>query len=174
MLFRSVGGASKASIISIEKINPLKAYVNLSESYYPNIAKGTKVSLRNNIYTDRAFDGSVNIKYPTVDPSSRTFTVEVKIPNNDKVLRPGMFGTVNFLVGETDAIVVPALAVLKLQGSNQRYVFVNDNGRAKRVEVSLGRRFDDQVEIISDEIQEGDELVVVGQARLINGSLLAL
>ncbi|MGL5682466.1 MAG: efflux RND transporter periplasmic adaptor subunit [Marinifilaceae bacterium] len=167
-----VGGASKASIITIQKINPLKAYVSLSESYYPSIAKGTKVSLRNNIFPDKAFDGSVNIKYPTVDPSSRTFTVEVKIPNNEMTLRPGMFGSVNFFVGETDAIVVPALAVLKLQGSNQRYVFLNNNGKAKRVEVTLGRRFDDQVEIVSDQIQEGDELIVVGQARLIDGSVL--
>lgn len=165
-----VAGASKASIIAIEKINPLKAYVNLTESYYPNISKGTKVILRSNIYPNRDFPGEVSIKYPTIDPASRTFTVEVKIPNNDLALRPGMFGTMEFFVGATDAIVVPALAVLKLQGSNNRYVFLNRDGKAKRVSVTMGRRFDDKVEIISDQIVEGDELVVTGQARLIDGA----
>ena len=63
-------------------------------------------------------------------------------------------------------------AVLKLQGSNDRYVFINDNGIAKRVAVKLGRRFDDKVELLSDEIHEGDELIIVGQGRLINGSKL--
>ena len=81
-----------------------------------------------------------------------------------------MFGSITFFIGETETMVVPALAVLKLQGANNRYVFLNDNGKAKRVEVILGKRFDDQVELISDEIKEGDELITVGQARLVDGA----
>lgn len=66
-------------------------------------------------------------------------------------------------------MVVPSIAVLKLQGSNNRYVFLNDNGKAKRVDVVLGKRFEDQVEIITNQIKPGDELIVVGQARLVDG-----
>lgn len=170
----AVGGAAKPSIIAIEKINPLKAYVSLSEQYFLAVKKGTKVELRSNIYPDRVFEGTVNIVYPTIDPASRTFTVEVKIPNSDEALRPGMYGTINFFIGETETVVVPALAVLKLQGANNRYVFLNKGGKAKRVEVTLGRRFEDQVEIISDEIHEGDELVVVGQGKLVDGKAIAV
>lgn len=168
----AAGGAAKPSIIAIEKINPLKAYVNLSEQYFLAVKKGTKVELRSNIYPDRVFEGTVSIVYPTIDPASRTFTVEVKIPNSDEALRPGMYGTINFFIGETETVVVPALAVLKLQGANNRYVFLNKDGKAKRVEVTLGRRFEDQVEIISDEIHEGDELVVVGQGKLVDGKAM--
>ena len=157
------GGASKPSIIAIEKINPLKAYVNLAEQYYLAVQKGTKVQLKSNIYPDRTFDGTVSIVYPTIDPASRTFTVEVKIPNSDESLRPGMYGTIDFFIGNTETVVAPAIAVLKLQGSNDRYVFLNQGGKAKHVAVKLGRRFEDQVELISDEIHEGDELIVVGQ-----------
>ena len=85
-----------------------------------------------------------------------------------------MYGTINFFIGETETVVVPALAVLKLQGANNRYVFLNKEGKAKRVDVTLGRRFEDQVEVISNEIGEGDELVVVGQGRLVDGSLLSI
>lgn len=170
----AAGGAAKPSIIAIEKINPLKAYVNLSEQYFLAVKKGTKVELRSSIYPDRVFEGTVSIVYPTIDPASRTFTVEVKIPNGDEALRPGMYGTINFFIGETETVVVPALAVLKLQGANNRYVFLNKDGKAKRVEVTLGRRFEDQVEIISDEIREGDELVVVGQGKLVDGKVIAV
>lgn len=170
----ATGGAAKPSIIAIEKINPLKAYVNLSEQYFLSVKKGTKVELKSNIFPDRTFEGTVSIVYPTIDPSSRTFTVEVKIPNKDEALRPGMYGTINFFIGQTETVVAPALAVLKLQGANNRYVFLNKDGKAKRVEVTLGRRFEDQVEVISDEIREGDELVVVGQGRLVDGSLLSI
>ena len=168
------GGASKPSIIAIEKINPLKAYVNLAEQYYLSVQKGTKVQLKSNIYPDRTFDGTVSIVYPTIDPASRTFTIEVKIPNSDESLRPGMYGTIDFFIGNTETMVVPAIAVLKLQGSNDRYVFLNKDGKAKRVAVKLGRRFEDQVELISDEIREGDELIVVGQGRLVDGSPLSI
>lgn len=170
----AVGGAAKPSIIAIEKINPLKAYVNLSEQYFLSVKKGTKVELKSNIFPDRVFEGTVSIVYPTIDPSSRTFTVEVKIPNANEILRPGMYGTINFFIGETETVVAPAIAVLKLQGANNRYVFLNKDGKAKRVDVTLGRRFEDQVEVISNEIHEGDELVVVGQGRLVDGSPLSI
>jgi RND family efflux transporter MFP subunit len=166
------GGAPKASILSIEKIDPLKALVEITEQYFPALREGINVELKVSIYPGRVFPGKVSIVHPTIDKNSRTFTVEVTIPNSDRVLRPGMFGTIHFLVGATDAIIVPALAVLKLQGSNVRYVFINDNGKAKRVDVTLGKRFDDQVEIISGGIKAGDEIVSVGQARLVDGALL--
>ena len=168
------GGASKPSIIAIEKINPLKAYVNLSEQYFLSVKKGTKVELKSNLYPDRIFEGQVSIVYPTIDPASRTFTVEVKIPNDDEALRPGMYGTINFFIGNTETVVVPAIAVLKLQGANDRYVFINKDGKAKRVSVNLAKRFEDKIELISDEIQEGDELIVVGQGRVIDGSPITI
>lgn len=166
------GGASKPSIIAIEKINPLKAYVNLSEQYFLSVKKGTKVELQSSLFPDRVFEGTVSIVYPTIDPASRTFTVEIKIPNNDEALRPGMYGKINFFIGNTETVVAPAIAVLKLQGANDRYVFLNKDGKAKRVAVTIGKRFEDKVELISNEIQEGDELIVVGQGRVVDGSPL--
>ncbi len=166
------GGASKPSIIALEKINPLKAYVNLSEQYFLQVKEGTSVSLKSAIFPDRTFEGKVKIVYPTIDPASRTFSVEVQIPNAKEELRPGMYATMNFAVNQTEAMVAPAIAILKLQGSNARYAFLNRDGRAKRVDITLGKRFEDKVEISSPDIKEGDELVVVGQGRLVDGSLL--
>ena len=159
----SFGGATKPSIIAIEKIDPVKAYVSLSEQYYLTVKPGTKVELKNNIYPDQVFEGKVSIVYPSIDPASRTFTVEVKIPNKNEALRPGMYGTINFFIGNTETVVAPAIAV-----------FLNKDGKAKRVGVKLGKRFDDKVELISDEVHEGDELIVVGQGRLVDGSPLSI
>ena len=66
-------------------------------------------------------------------------------------------------------LVVPSVAVLKLQGSNERYMFTVENGTAKRITVLIGKRFDDKVEIITDELKEGDIIIVKGQAKLIDG-----
>ena len=45
---------------------------------------------------------------------------------------------------------------------------------AQRIEVTIGKRFDDQLEIISDNLKEGDNLVTEGQSRLINGDKIEI
>jgi hypothetical protein len=72
-------------------------------------------------------------------------------------------------LGEEMALVVPAVAVLKMQGSNERYVFLEEDSVARYIPVTLGKRFDDKLEVISDKILEGSHLIVSGQAKLVAG-----
>lgn len=162
--------AGKAAIISIEKIDPIKAHVYITEQFFPNIKKDIGIELTTSLYPGKKFNGKVKIVYPTIDPQSRTFALELVIPNKEEKLRPGMTGSIKLNLSESEAMIVPSLSVLKLQGSNVRYVFVVREGKAKLVNVKTGRRFEDEVEIISDEIKEGDRLVIYGQARLKEGS----
>ena len=161
-------------ILSLVQLRTLKAFVNIPETYFPQMKKGMSIDVTSEIYPDQTFKAEVEIVYPTIDPSTHTFQVQVRIPNASETLRPGMYATAAINFGKVQTTVVPYQAVLKLQGSNERYVFLNDDGVAKRVTVKLGQRFDDQTEIISDEIKEGDEIVVVGQARLIDGAKLSV
>ena len=159
-------------IVILTQINTLKALVNIPETYFPLIKAGKKVTLRSDIYPEQEFSALIETVYPTIDPTTHTFQVRLKIPNTKEVLRPGMFARVTLEMGEIESLLVPYQAVLKLQGANERYIFVNDNGIAKRVVVKMGERFDDKIEIISDQIKEGDEVVIVGQSRLVSGAVL--
>ena len=156
-------------ILTLIQINTLKAIVNIPEAYFPMIKAGTKVQLSSDIYKGRTFEGTIEIIYPTIDANTHTFQAKVRIPNAKEELRPGMYMSVNIDLDNIEAIIVPYQSVLKLQGANERYVFINNDGYAKRIVVEMGKRFDDKIEIISDEIKEGDELVVVGQAKLVDG-----
>jgi membrane fusion protein, multidrug efflux system len=162
--------AGKAAVISLMQINPLKAVVSISEMYFPDIKKGMKASVSADVYPDEIFEGSIYKVYPTIDKYTRTFQTEILIGNNSEQLRPGMFARIEIRLGEAKALVVPAISILKQEGTNNRYVFINENGVAKQVDVKLGKRFDDKVELISKDIQEGMELIVNGQANLIDGS----
>ena len=165
---------SGAPILVLSQINTLKALVNIPESYFPEVKKGMTLNLRSDIYPDQVFPATIEIVYPTIDPRTHTFQAKLKIANGQDLLRPGMFVRTSLEFGEVEAIVVPYQAVLKLVGSNERYIFLNNNGSAKRVSVNLGQRFDDKVEILSNEIKEGDQLVSVGQAKLIDGVKLSI
>ena len=147
----------------------LKAHINIPESYYPSIKEGMNVAITLDVFTDKEFKGIIEIVSPVIDATTHTFQVQIKISNAGGVLRPGMFARIGVDFDKINAKVVPYQAVLKLQGSNERYVYVNNNGVAKRVKVQMGKRYDDKIEILSDELKEGDQLVVVGQARLVDG-----
>lgn len=160
--------SGKAAILSVVQISPLKSIINIPETYYPLVEEGMKTQIKCDIYPDQTYIGEIIRKYPTIDVYTHSFQVEIKIDNPGEKLRPGMFARVDLNLGELNALVVPVLAVLKMQGSNDRYVFTEDHGVAKRITVTLGQRFDDLVEVISPELKEGDQLIIAGQARLID------
>jgi len=156
-------------ILVITQIDKLKALVAIPETYFPLFKEGMKLSLTSEIYPDQTFPATVEVVYPTIDASSHTFQVKVVVPNAKNLLRPGMYVTTTIGLGKANVIVAPYQAVEKLVGANDRYVFLNDNGRAKRVSVELGQRFDQDIEIIAPEIVPGIELVTTGQHKLVDG-----
>jgi multidrug efflux pump subunit AcrA (membrane-fusion protein) len=82
-----------------------------------------------------------------------------------------MFARVSLDLGQTETIIVPSAAVVKQEGTNNRYIFLaQDNAVARKVLVKIGDRFDDKLEIISDEINVGDKIIVAGQEKLLDGS----
>lgn len=156
-------------ILVLTQIDKLKALVAIPEMYFPKFKEGMKLTLASEIYPDQAFPATVEVVYPTIDASSHTFQVKIVIPNQKNLLRPGMYVTTTIGLGREKAIVAPYQSVEKLVGANDRYVFLNDNGRAKRIGVTLGQRFDQDIEIIAPEIVGGVEMVTTGQHKLVDG-----
>lgn len=156
-------------ILVLTQIDRLKALIAIPESYIPQVKTGMKLTLRSDVYPDKEFPATIEIVYPTVDATSHTFQAKVVMQNNGGLLRPGMYVTANLALGTEAVITAPYSAVLKLIGANDRYVFVNDNGVARRVTVEMGQRFGDDVEIFGEGIEPGVELVTKGEARLIDG-----
>lgn len=156
-------------IVVLTQVDKLKTLVAIPESYIPLVKKGMQLQLRSSVYPDRVFPATIEVVYPTLDAASHTFQVKVVVPNQQGLLRPGMYVTTTIGLNKETVIMAPYSTVLKLIGANDRYVFINDNGRAKRVTVEMGQRVGDDVEIIAPEIVEGVELVTKGEARLIDG-----
>lgn len=156
-------------ILVLTQLDKLKALVAIPESYFPQFKEGMKLTLASEIYPEKTFDAKVEVVYPTIDASSHTFQVKIVVPNGKNLLRPGMYVTTTIGLGKAKAIIAPYQAVEKLVGANDRYVFINDDGRAKRVSVELGQRFDQNIEIIAPEIVDGVEMVTTGQHKLVDG-----
>ena len=158
-----------APIFTVEQIVPVKLLVGISESDYSKVKKGDSVTVVADAIPGKTFYGKINRIYPTVDPATRTFTVEIKIDNNYKTLRPGMFvrATVNF--GSNNSVVIPDVAVVKQQGSGERFVYVlNEDGTVTYQKVVLGRRMGTEYEVLEG-LSNGAKVVTGGQIRLKDG-----
>ncbi len=80
-----------------------------------------------------------------------------------------MFVRVYLRLGEREALVVPSIAVLQQAGTSQRYIMLHKDGKARRVNVQIVNRHDDQLEIASPEIEGGEQLIYAGQNNVEDG-----
>ena len=156
-------------IVVLTQVKKLKALIAVPEKYYPLIKEGMKLTVKSEVYPEETFPATIEVVYPTIDAASHTFQCKIVIPNASEKLRAGMYVTTTLGLGKENTIVVPYQSVEKLIGSNERYVFINENGYAKRVSVKLGQRFDESIEIIAPEIKAGVEYISVGQHKLVDG-----
>lgn len=166
--------SGKSAVVTVMQINPLKIIVSLSEQYYPLIRIGMKAGITADVYENEVFTGTVYRIAPTINAITRSFNVEIELPNRNDLLKPGMFVRVSMDLGEVETFVVPSNTVMLQEGTNLRYIFIAENGEAKRIVVGIGKRFDDRLEIISDVLKEGDRIITEGQARLIAGNKIEI
>ncbi len=157
-------------ILVLNQINVLKALIAVSESYFPYVKKGMRVDIQSDLYPEEVFPATVEIVYPTIDPATHTFQLKLKLNNSSLKLRPGMYVSTSMPLGEVQTLVVPYNSVLKMTGSNDRYVFVADGNVARRVFVKMGQRYNEMIEVTDTELRDGDRIVTVGQAKLVDGS----
>ena len=156
-------------ILTIEQLRPVKVLVNVSEGEFTKVRKGMKVDIKLDVYGDEVFTGTVSLIHPTIDPTTRTFTVEIDIMNNDERVRPGMFARVSMNFGTSNHVVVPDRAIVKQTGSGDKYVYVYKDGKVSFDKVELGQRLDNAYEVLSG-VENGADVVITGQTRLSNGA----
>lgn len=154
-------------ILTVMQLQPVKIIVNISEEFYPQTRIGTPVDITLDIYPDKSFNGKVSLIYPTIDAVTRTFQTQVSIPNGDLKLRPGMFARAKVNFGAKERVVISDKAVIKQNGTNDKYVYVLDGDAVSYVKVILGRRVGNIYEVISG-VEAGQQVVVAGQSKLVD------
>ncbi|MDD4091687.1 MAG: efflux RND transporter periplasmic adaptor subunit, partial [Smithellaceae bacterium] len=124
---------------------------------------------------DSAFTGQVIEVGSLAEPTTRAFSVRMEVRNPDGTLRPGMTAEIQIPSGRQEEVIrVPGEAVLR-DMDNTAYVFVVDEvkRRAFRRKISLGKIDENGIAVAAGLVQ-GELVVVGGQHKLQNGSLVAL
>ncbi|MBR5282505.1 MAG: efflux RND transporter periplasmic adaptor subunit [Alistipes sp.] len=156
-------------IFVVQKINPVKIMISVSESLYSYIKKGMAVTVEFDALPEQQFSAKVSRITPSIDASTRTFPVELVLANDKELVKPGMYARVTMNYGTRQNVVVPDVAVVKQLGSGNRYVYVyKQDGTVAYQKVEIGRRMGDKFEILSG-VADGDVVVTSGHIALKDG-----
>ena len=156
-------------IYVVQRINPVKIMINVSEALYTHVKKGMAVNVTLDALEGQTFEGKITRITPSIDASTRTFAVEVQVANGKEIILPGMYARVTMNYGSRKNVVVPDVAVVKMLGSGNRYIYVyKQDGTVSYQRVELGRRMGDKYEILSG-VADGDEVVTSGHNALKDG-----
>jgi membrane fusion protein, heavy metal efflux system len=149
-------------IMRIADLSRLWVELDVYERDLAHVAEGDEVVIRSETYPDRTFRGTVSHVNATVDVSTRTARVRIKVPNPERLLRPGQFVHARLSTrGTTEPIIaVPRKAVLQVEGEQSVFVQI-EKGRYVARPVELGRAAGELVEVKRG-LLEDENLVIEG------------
>lgn len=155
-----------AVVTTLDSSNPMELNFSVPERFLAQVSLGQAVAGRSPAFPDRDFRGELVELGSRINELNRSLPVRALIDNPDGLLRPGQFMAATLTLRERDALVIPEQAVM-IRGDEQ-YVFVADDGIARRITVKLGSRIPGRVEV-AEGLSADDQVIVTGQDRISSG-----
>lgn len=159
-------------ITTLDDTAMIKLDFAVPEIFLARLDPGLAVTARSAAYPDHVFEGVVSSVDTRVDPVSRTVTVRARLENEERLLRAGMFLTVNLLRQDIVTLMIPEEAIVPDQ--SRQFVWVIDQELVAHLrEVRTGRRRPGQVEILSG-LEAGEQVIVAGTQKVREGMTVSL
>ena len=146
----------------------LKLKLSIPESHSGEVVVGQSVEVLTGSLV-QGTNGTVARISPAVDRSTRTFMVEVDVPNDAATLKPGSFARAKILIGQdTSATTIKMAGLYSFAGIHK--IFLARDGVAREVKVTLGQQTNDWVEIATPMLPDNSVVITSGQ-RLLSDSM---
>jgi multidrug efflux pump subunit AcrA (membrane-fusion protein) len=145
----------------LDNLERLLVDVQVSEVDINSVKQGQLVSLSFDAIQDKQYAGVVSQVAPVGNAVQGVvnFNVTVELTDADENVKPGMTAAVNIIVDQiNDKMLVPNRAVRVVDG--KQVVYILDNGLLKQIEVVLGSSSDSQSEVLSGDLQVGDQIIL--------------
>ena len=162
----AAGSPGSSPILTIVKMDVVKAVFTVSEADLSNVAVGTEVRI---FAGQQHISDEINFISPIVNPEDRTVRVKAEIPNTDYRLKPGMFVEVNIAPSTPDdSLLLPRGAVLDIQ-DGVGHVFVATEGKAHQQTVKVGLAWGEHISILEG-VSDSTPVIVSGHRQLADGA----
>jgi RND family efflux transporter MFP subunit len=167
-LVNAGNGGVTFELFRISKIDTVRIFVPVPETYSEQITNGLKATLELTALPGKQFQGSVVRSSHAIDAASHTLLTEIDVPNPSGQLMPGAYAEVHLRASApVPSLIIPSGAVL-YQAAGPQVAIVTDKQEIALRKVALGRDFGDTVEITRG-ISKSDAVVANPPDYLIDG-----
>lgn len=153
-------------ITTLDDTSSIRLQFAVPEILLADLRPGLPVLAKTVVYSNRVFSGVVSSVDSRIDPVTRSVNVVAHIPNDNGLLKPGMFLTVEIEKHRDGVLLIPEGALVPRQG--RQYVYKIQDGKAIEQLVEIGSRTPGFAEIRSG-LAAGDSVIVEGTMRVRNG-----
>jgi membrane fusion protein, multidrug efflux system len=169
-----VGATQAGPQIRIVNTSNLKVVASVPENYLGRVKVGSRIQIVLPEQNNRVIEAVVNVVQKVIDPNTRSFNIEAKIPA-DASLKPNQVAQIRILdYSAKDVIAIPLNVVQS--DENGKYVYVmeksGDKMIAKKKVITVGESYADLIEIKSG-LAQGEQLITEGYQNLYDGQVIA-
>lgn len=156
------------SLVNLQQLDPVRIDFSVPENQLSELTLEQTVEVKASSDPSKVYTGTIYAFDSVIDVDTRSLSVRAKVANPEHRLLPGTFAEINILAGKKHPVVtLPQTAIVYNLDGN--YVFKADNNIAKKVNVTLGDRRGNDVEITSG-VLSGDSIIATGQLKLFDNS----
>jgi len=155
-------------IVSLADIRTVKVLAAVPERYGSRLRQGMPVRITVDAFPDRTFAAEVYSVHPALDEQTHTIRLEIRLQNDELLLRPGMFARVALVLDRKEDVVIVPRDIILGGKIDEPYVYVVEEGVARKRPVQIGLRDGARYEITAG-LQPGKSLVVNGMHYLADG-----
>lgn len=163
-------------VARVVDLDPVKVIAGVPERYAADVAIGALGTVTFDVLPGQVFEAPVGYVGTTVEPRSRTFPIEVVIPNADGLIKPEMVASMSLVRRRLEeAVVVPQDALVRVEEGYVVFVAVDgDSGTVAEVRpVRVGPTQRDMV-VLEEGVSGGERLIVVGQKSVADGDRVSI
>jgi membrane fusion protein (multidrug efflux system) len=159
------------TITTIDDLSQIKVDFEVPSVFLASLKPGLEVIGKVDAYPNKKFKGMVKTINTQIDPVTRTVRIRATLPNEDKILKPGLLMTITLETNARNALMIPEEALIKRNEKNFVYVAKKENGKTTAVEteITLGMREPGMIEVLSG-LSEGDHVINHGTVKVRNGA----
>ena len=158
---------TQTAVMSLVKVDPLKLRAEVPEKMAPWVKVGQSMTLAVEAMPNTPVSGQIARLSPAVNPQTRSFPLEGRVPNAAGSLKPGGFARVHIVTDLVERVLtVPAAALQYRYGVNR--VFVVKDGQLHATEIKIGDRVGDRVEVVSG-VAAGEPIAAAEVEKLADG-----
>lgn len=169
------------TVVTLQALDPIYIDFYLPQQAIDKLKVGQPLVAKVDTYPGETFNGEISALNPKVDPATRNVQVRGTFHNPDHKLLPGMYATVDIVVGAPERYITLPQTAITFSSYGDTVYLVDKKGQgpsgpqlvARQTFVTVGATRGDQIAVLSG-VKEGDTVVTAGQVKLRNGVAVAV